>query len=51
MVRASHVLIKVPENASPAEAELLRQKAATVRELALRPGADFRQAGRAVFRR
>lgn len=41
MVRASHILIKVPENATPAEVELLRQKAATVRELALRPGADF----------
>ncbi|HNR38767.1 MAG TPA: peptidylprolyl isomerase [Acidobacteriota bacterium] len=41
MVRASHILLKVPENATPAEVELLRQKAATIRELALRPGSDF----------
>ena len=41
MVRASHILLKVPENATPAEVELLRQKAGTIRELALRPGSDF----------
>jgi peptidyl-prolyl cis-trans isomerase D len=41
MVRAAHILIKVPETASPAEAEQLRQKAVSILEQARRPGADF----------
>jgi peptidyl-prolyl cis-trans isomerase D len=41
MVRASHILLKTPPNATPADAEAIRKKAALVLEEARRPGANF----------
>lgn len=41
MVRASHILVKTPPNATPADVEAVRKKAALVLEEARRPGANF----------
>jgi peptidyl-prolyl cis-trans isomerase D len=41
MIRASHILFKIPQGATPAEVDKIRQKAAMVLEEARRPGANF----------
>ena len=41
MVRASHILFKVPATATPAEVEAIRKKAELVLEEARRPGVNF----------
>ena len=43
MVRASHILIKVPKDASPEQVAELKKKAEDVLALARKPGADFAQ--------